>query len=328
MTGSTGIRFAKLGSLLLIALLLGMASASAAGVRVESGQVAASPAVAVTVDLWATTGTTTMPDGASVPIWGFADAPGAPASLPGPIISVNEGDALTFVLHNELTENVSIVFPGQDLLPDHVGAPPGGMATYAFTAANPGAFLYESGVNPQKQVQMGLYGALLVSPTTPGQAYNDADGRSAFDKEAVLLLSEVDPAFHTAVDVGASYDLLSYSPDYFLINGKGFPQTDTITAAAGERVLLRYLNAGSLNHSLLLLGMSQTVIAQDGRLLNFAYDTFSQTVVSGETLDLISTVPAGAASGTKFPLFLRSRAMHTYSSDVSPGGMMTFITAQ
>ncbi len=37
--------------------------------------------------------------------------------------------------------------------------------TYTFTAAEPGTYIYESGTDPAKQVQMGLYGALVVRPT-------------------------------------------------------------------------------------------------------------------------------------------------------------------
>ena len=34
--------------------------------------------------------------------------------------------------------------------------------TYTFTASNPGTYVYESGTDTGKQVQMGLYGALIV----------------------------------------------------------------------------------------------------------------------------------------------------------------------
>ena len=76
-------------------------------------------------------------------------------------------------------EPVSLVFPGQDMAPDYEGAPPGGSVTYSLVASTPGTFLYESGINPQKQVLMGLYGVLIVRPQAEDQAYDDADGHSA-----------------------------------------------------------------------------------------------------------------------------------------------------
>jgi len=47
--------------------------------------------------------------------------------------------------------------------------------TYSFVATHPGTFVYESGTNPDVQVPMGLFGALIVRPTA-GQyfVYNDA----------------------------------------------------------------------------------------------------------------------------------------------------------
>ncbi len=37
--------------------------------------------------------------------------------------------------------------------------------TYSFVASKPGTYIYESGTNPEKQVRMGLFGALIVRPT-------------------------------------------------------------------------------------------------------------------------------------------------------------------
>src|SRR3990170_4032248 len=43
-------------------------------------------------------------------------------------------------------------------------APPGESVTYRFTASEPGTYIYESGTEPDKQMQMGLVGALIVRP--------------------------------------------------------------------------------------------------------------------------------------------------------------------
>ena len=130
-----------------------------------------------TCELWAMPGEITMPDGAVVPIWGFADNAAGPALLPGPMLIANQGETLEVVLHNELlAETVALEFPGQpDLLPDLAGVAAGGSTTYTFPVNNPGTFLYEAGLteNGTRQVAMGLYGALIVRPPTPGQAYDD-----------------------------------------------------------------------------------------------------------------------------------------------------------
>jgi FtsP/CotA-like multicopper oxidase with cupredoxin domain len=76
----------------------------------------------------------------------------------------------------------SIQFPGQDNVTSN-GAPvgpvadpsgnllslvpeavPSGSVSYSFTAGHAGTYLYESGSDPQLQVQMGLFGAIVVRP--------------------------------------------------------------------------------------------------------------------------------------------------------------------
>ena len=72
---------------------------------------AAGPSLAQTIDLCATTGTVTMPDTTSVPIWGYVLAStctAGDATLPNPVLEATEGDTLTINLRNELTVPVSI----------------------------------------------------------------------------------------------------------------------------------------------------------------------------------------------------------------------------
>jgi len=306
-------------------------AASAAGLPGRPAQraLAADPVF----NLCAKTGTKAMPDGTSVPIWGFALDTGAgcasaTADLPGPVLEVPLGDDVTVNLHNDLSSPVSIVFPGQDVAPDVTGAAGGGGTTsYTFTATSPGTFLYEAGTNVTRQVPMGLYGALIVRPacpTPPCQAYTSPN--STYDVEALLLLSEVDPAFNANP---AGFNLVNRKPKYWLINGAGYPGTSPISASAGQRVLLRYLNPGQQNHTMMLLGMHENFVAKDADPVRYPYELDSETFTTGSTADAIATVPAGAASGMSFALFNRNQ--HLTNGDGTnpnqvPGGMMTFLT--
>jgi FtsP/CotA-like multicopper oxidase with cupredoxin domain len=180
--------------------------------------VGSTSAATVTVNLRAEAATKTMPDGITmVPMWGFAvDAD--PVTVPGPPITVTAGDTLTVNLTNNLSVPVSLVIPGQitTMSPvwftdaqgrqrvmsfTHEAASGGGMAVYTWTNLKPGTYLYQSGTHPAVQIQMGLYGSLIVESTTPGQAYDDAS--SAYDEQLVLLYSEIDPALHEAIDDGS-----------------------------------------------------------------------------------------------------------------------------
>ena len=130
-----------------------------------------------------------QPDGSSVYSWGYG-CTGTPAGfaptmagqncpsmqVPGPTLIVTEGNTVTVTLTNNLPTaagNTSILFPGfqvtatggvTGLLTQE--AMPGGTVTYSFTASSPGTRAYYSGTQGDLQVEMGLYGAIIVLPKT------------------------------------------------------------------------------------------------------------------------------------------------------------------
>jgi FtsP/CotA-like multicopper oxidase with cupredoxin domain len=287
---------------------------------------------ASTCALWAKPGTVTLP-GAQAPIaiWGYTDSAAATATASGPVLIVNQGDVVTVTLTNQLAEATAILFQGQDMAPDLSGVAPAAAKSYTFTATNPGTFLYEAGLlpNAQHQAAMGLHGALIVRPTAAaGQAY--ASPATAFVDEDVLVLSEIDPLLN-ATPNPATFDLRDFSPRYFLINGKPYngsniPTTDPIATAAGNAVLLRYVNAGIQQHSMTVLGMRQTLVGKDGSPLAFSGKRAAETIAPGETLDAIVTVPAGTANGTRFAVYDGSMMLHNAGSSTL-GGMLTFLVA-
>ncbi len=92
--------------------------------------------------------------------------------------------------------------------------------TYTWSNLSPGSYIYHSGSHVAVQVQMGLYGAVKKNSGGGNTAYNGI----TYDSEAMIFLSEVDPALHAAVD-GGNYgpgnvvtSTLDYNPKYFLIN--------------------------------------------------------------------------------------------------------------
>jgi FtsP/CotA-like multicopper oxidase with cupredoxin domain len=182
-------------------------------------------AAAITYNLVAMPFDKTMPDGASVTMWGYAldgtscTAPPCLPSVPGPALVVPPGEgSLSINLRNALTgpgaEPVSIVIPGQltTMSPvkftDSSGrqrvrsftaeAAPGGSQSYTWNNLKPGTFLYHSGTHPQVQVQMGLYGA-MTHDAAAGLAYA---GVPYHNEAPPLVFSEVDPVLHAAVANG------------------------------------------------------------------------------------------------------------------------------
>ena len=94
--------------------------------------------------------------------------------------------------------------------------------------------------------------------------------------------------------------LLDYHPTYWLINGKAYPDTDPIAAVSGNRLLLRYLNAGSFHQGMELLGAHQRVIAKDA-FAGYPYQVVAETIPSGATLDAI-TIPCVLGGDDSLPL--------------------------
>jgi FtsP/CotA-like multicopper oxidase with cupredoxin domain len=274
-----------------------------------------------TVSLETATGHASTPDGNGIFMWGYKLAGGS-FQMPGPTICVTQGQTVTVNLTNTLSEPVSIVFPGQEnvvatggspgLLTDEAAAS-GGTVSYSFTAGQPGTYLYESGSNPEKQVQMGLYGALVVRPSLGANyAYNDASTEFDPNREYLLVLNEIDPALHRAVELGRPYDFSRFNDDYWQVNGRSFPDTIAENFAAwlptqpygalvqvepcgsnSCRALIRYANAGEVNHPFHPHGNHLRVIARDGRLLrgpggeDASYEDFTRTIGSGQTYDLL-----------------------------------------
>ena len=138
-----------------------------------------------------------MPDGEAVYSWGYG-CNGAPAGgflptaikgatcpsmqVPGPTLIVTEGQSVSVTLTNQLPTaagNTSILFPGFNVSTSCAAttpagqqgvltceATPGGMVTYTFTASAPGTHPYYSGTQGDLQIEMGLYGAVVVLPAT------------------------------------------------------------------------------------------------------------------------------------------------------------------
>jgi hypothetical protein len=223
-----------------------------------------------------------------------------------------------------------------------------GTRTYRFALSKPGTFLYQSGADPSVQVQMGIYGALIVRPTDPAQAYDNTptNPNTAFDNEVVLLYSAIDPFLHHAVadntfgtdnaspTTGAvRLSTFRYEPKYFLINGKPYQnQLDPLVqhhdplpigAPGGNGTLLRFLNADLAAHAPSFLDTYVSVIGEDGNLLPYPRVHHSLLLTAGKTLDVL-LVPSAPAR--KIPVI--DRRLFVNNNGVYPGGHLAFLGVQ
>src|SRR6202521_5704436 len=236
-----------------------------------------------TFNLTAQSAYITQPDGGMIYSWGYG-CNGAPSGfnpsatlmhgatcssmqVPGPTLIVTEGQTVTVNLLNGLPTsvgNTSILFPGFNVTTTGgVGgllaqeAAPGGSVTYKFTAGSPGTRAYYSGTQGDLQVEMGLYGAIIVIPTAVlagcrAVTTNLPDGQpdyrlaassydnveTCYDREYLFQFAEMDPKIHTQAEAIAkcvaapgitcpanmsTVTTENYHPAYFLINGRSMP---------------------------------------------------------------------------------------------------------
>ncbi|MEP7118018.1 MAG: multicopper oxidase domain-containing protein [Acidobacteriota bacterium] len=282
-----------------------------------------------------------LPDGTTAYMWSYANG-GAAFQHPGPVLCVNQNDTVTVILTNSLPEPVSIMFPGQEnVLAD--GAPaqpqfsgvtatsltnavaPGASITYSFVASNPGSYIYESGTLPHKQVRMGLFGALVVRPTQGASyMYNRTDSRYTtstqfsasgpqVNEEYMVLLSELDPYLHWATEANYDFDFNYYHPRYWLINGRGFPDSisDNFSTYLPDQPYgalarihpksashpypgaIRYLNVGTEEFPYHPHGNNGRVIGRDGRPLagpageDLSMEKFAINIGPGQAWDVL-----------------------------------------
>jgi Multicopper oxidase len=281
-----------------------------------------------TCELYAKPGTMTPAGAAPVNIWGLASTDTAAPSTPGPVLVVTVGDTVTINLHNGLADPLGLALPQVSGVAAPTPTAAGATGAITFTAARPGTYLYEAGHTAlgARQTAMGIVGALVVRPAAAGQAYDTP--ASAFDDEAVLVLSEVDPAFNANP---AGFDLRNFHPTYRLINGKSYPQTDPVATGPGRKVLLRYVNAGVTDHAMGVAGARQIPVGVDARPNPDAFPLFADTLAPGQTEDMVTVVPPDT-DGTQFAVYetagrldnAGARAGAT-STQIGFGGMLTFL---
>ena len=81
-------------------------------------------------------------------------------------------------------------------------------------------------------------------------------------------------------------------PNFFTINGKAYPETETIRARVGDRLLIRFIGSQSaFIHPMHVHGGPFTVIATDGVPIPEAarYEKDTINVAPGERYDVIWT---------------------------------------
>ncbi|HEY3249046.1 MAG TPA: multicopper oxidase domain-containing protein [bacterium] len=219
--------------------------------------------------------------------------------VPGPTIRVTEGDRVRVILTNRLSQSTSIHFHGvftpnaMDGVPYITQPPvkPGATFTYEFVAKPSGTHMYHAHHGPD-QITLGLLGAFIIEP-------KDARREPKVAQDIVLVIND--------------------GPLGYTLNGKSFPATQPIVVKRGQRFRIRYMNEGSIIHPMHLHGLTQLVIAKDGRPLREPYEVDTLNVAPGERYDVL--VNADAVGVWAFHCHILAHA----ESETGMHGMVTAV---
>lgn len=222
--------------------------------------------------------------GVKTDVWGFKPEGGKP-SVPGPEIRVKEGDYVRVILKNTHALPHTIHFHGADTPFDMDGAettqeegiPNGETFIYEFYAKASGTHWYHCHYQTFLHLNMGMYGAFIVEPRKPEKV--------KVDKDITLILDE-----WRAGDDKDNYALQNnwpYGYNYFTINGKAYPASETIDLKKGQSLKMRLINAGDMTHSMHLHGHKFLVTHTDGVELSAPYWKDTLSIGPGERYDIV-----------------------------------------
>ncbi|TPO13782.1 DUF4396 domain-containing protein [Mesorhizobium sp. B1-1-5] len=210
--------------------------------------------------------------------------------IPGPRIHIRQGDRVRINVTNALPEETTVHWHGL-ILPNQMDGPaeitqapiePGQTYSYEFTATQHGTYFYHPHAKPDRTQALGLYGALIIDPANPADEV-------AADHDYVIELQE------WLVREGLTYPSMPMDggmPNFFTINGKAYPSTDTIHMKVGETLKVRFIGTNNgFIHPMHIHGGPFEVVARDGETVpataRFLADTVN--VGPGQRYDVVWT---------------------------------------
>ena len=208
--------------------------------------------------------------------------------VPGPRLELTEGDHVRINYTNQLPESTTMHWHGL-VVPNAMDGPanitqrpiaPGARFVYDFVVQQSGTYFYHSHDRPDRQQAFGLYGAIIIRS-------RDKAVEPSADLEYVVQLQE------WLNRDGLTYPAMLMEgalPNYFTINGKAYPATDTIHMRVGQTVKFRFIGTNNnFIHPMHMHGGPFTVVARDGVVLSPAarFEADVINVGPGQRYDVI-----------------------------------------
>jgi plastocyanin len=286
--------------------------------------------------------------------WGFNGL------IPGPTIRVTEGDRIRVIVINETSDGEhTLHIHGQSKPVAMDGVPflgqqpikKGESYTYEFNVTNVGTSWYHCHVDSAHHVDMGMYGAFIVESKKEKLVYDreyvmildewptahvhvhedpDPDQDEGHGEHGVVTMHPEVPPMHEhkgGKEKKKKRDWYpeTYAPrqdvyDGFTINGRSFPFTEPVIVKKGDRVRIRFINAGYQQHFMHTHSHKFTVVARDGSYVDEPQLVDTIGIGPGQRVDIILQ----ADNPGTWP-FHCHRLDHVTNEHIYPGGMLTYI---
>lgn len=208
--------------------------------------------------------------------------------VPGPTLRVFEGDRVKINVFNQLPESTTVHWHGL-ILPNEMDGPahitqkpiqPGQTFSYEYTVGQSGTYFYHTHDHVDRQQSLGLYGALLIDARDPAKVI-------PADLEYTMQLQEwVKREWLTYPAMPMEGAL----PNFFTINGKSFPATDTIKMKVGQTLKVRFIGSHTTTiHPMHIHGGPFEVAAIDAEILHPSARYLADTVnvAPGQRYDVL-----------------------------------------
>ena len=252
--------------------------------------------------------------------------------IPAPTLFAREGDLVRIRVVNETSlphtihshglqvpqrmdgaSHIHVGDTGEHNHHDAAEAPPpvepGEEFTYEFIARPAGTHFYHCHVNTNEHMARGMAGAFIVLPREPDPVV---------EHDMVMLLQEWNSRYAREGKPGNPREV--GDADFFTINGKSFPDTPTVQVHRGDRVRMRFINAGAQPHFMHLHGHTFLVTHKDGLPLREPVMMDTVAVGPGERYDIVFV----ANNPGDWPLHCHSPP-HVTNAGHYPGGMMAHV---
>jgi FtsP/CotA-like multicopper oxidase with cupredoxin domain len=272
----------------------------------------------------------------------------ATCSVPGPTITVTQGDRVIVEFSHTHFHAHTIHWHGQYVPADMDGVPgisqqavggAGGIPsmTYDFIAKRAGTLWYHCHVDTHLHVMQGLYGMFIVKPQSQKwEPKADSEATmvlSTMARNVVEAIPGVNPHAHPAGCFTSGKPDCQNPPidsgdaDVFLINGHSYPLTEHQEQSlyhvdTGKTLRLRILNAGETIEELHLHGHDMQVVAIDGNPLPPASRYYVDTLSIGPAQRFDVLIQGNNPGLWAFHTHVNA---HEANDQQVPGGMHTML---